>query len=590
LIVKPTAGTTTAPVFTPREFVNWHRNVRRTLPTVRPTNLAELVAAVRQIQSRGEVAGVSGSGWSFTNCVVGTRTQSLIDTSALNATLGALVPDLIDDRTGDGRRLVHVEAGIKLYDLNCRLDALGLALPTLGGSRGQSLAGVLNTGVHGGDVALPPIADAVRAIHLVGPGGQQWWIEPAIGCVTSRRILERARARGILDPTLKNVYDDDWFNALLVAMGCAGVVYSVVVECRPAFRLRQTIVGESWSVAQRRIRDLSSRDRRPRFLEINVNPTDSSCRVTVRDETVEPDRAPPASSGPSIGAIALAVGLVGPGALGLFFGAIGDYIARTTAEITALGLVPFAGPALQVKKTAEALKPVTDAHRLLVELGLAAVDPNNPRRIADVLPTAINLIWAIGAFVVSGRTLVDALQRELTNQQRPDGIRVGKSFQIMTGQPPCTTSGVQNHDETDRLVESYEYAVATSRCIAFIDRLIAVVAEQRGGSDAIVVNLNLRFTGRTRATLGMSKFDSTCHVEIYTFRGLRGNDAFKRRLHEVVTEFDAIPHLGQLHLANEAAVFREIGALERWRTVLRAISGGNQMFWSTFAMERGFLP
>src|SRR3954470_19281088 len=145
---KPTSGaveihdgSATPPVFTPTEFVNWHHNIRKTVPTVRPANLAELVSAVRLIQSRSQFVGTAGSGWSFTDCVVGKRTQAGVDTSGLNATLWGLIRTSLGDRTKDGKPLVHVEAGIKLYDLNCRLDGFGLALPTMGGSRGQSLAG-----------------------------------------------------------------------------------------------------------------------------------------------------------------------------------------------------------------------------------------------------------------------------------------------------------------------------------------------------------------------------------------------------------------------------------------------------------------
>jgi hypothetical protein len=81
--------------------------------------------------------------------------------------------------------LYHVEAGVKIWDLYCRLDAgddgvgasLAGALPdykgpwamaTLGGAGGQTIVGAISTGTHGGDVHVPPIADAVQALHLVG--------------------------------------------------------------------------------------------------------------------------------------------------------------------------------------------------------------------------------------------------------------------------------------------------------------------------------------------------------------------------------------------------------------------------------------
>ncbi|NYI04565.1 FAD-binding protein [Allostreptomyces psammosilenae] len=588
LVVKPWDAPEDTPRFVRTEFVNWHRNIRRSLPTARPTDLAQLVSAVRRAGPR---VGVAGSGWSFTDCAVDAGTRSLIDTSGLGEVLQGVLPDALDDQPGRrDRHLVHVEAGIKVHELNRRLDRLGLALPTLGGSRGQSLAGVLSTGVHGSDVSLPPIADAVRAIHLVGAGGRQWWIEPATAPLTTREGIDRAKARGALDPSLRQVWDDQWFNAALVAMGCAGVIYSVVLQCRPAFRLRSTTTAEPWSRAQRRVADLSLPDRRPRYLEINVNPADHSCRVVVREETTEPVRLPAASAAPSVGAVAAAVGLVGPGALGVLPAAIGAYVARTTAEIGALLAVPVAGPVLAAQRTEQALRPVEDAHRLLLELNLAAVDPHDPRRVADVLPTAINLLWAIGAFVVPGRALVDRLQSTLTAQQRPEGTTVGPSFRVMTGQPDSAEDGSQNHDETERLVESHEYAVPASRAVAFVDRLLSVIGGLRAGPDALIANLNLRFTARSRATLAMQRFDRTCHVEIYTFRGLRGNDAFRARLGEVVREFAAVPHWGQFHSPTEATPWARDGALDRWRTVMRALSEGDESFWSDFARARGLLP
>ncbi|MEM9191050.1 MAG: FAD-binding protein [Myxococcota bacterium] len=590
LVMKPSAEFQESPSVVSGEFRNWHGNIRQTLRTVQPRSLTELVSAVRDISDANENAGVAGSGWSFTNCVVDGRTDVLIDTSQLNSVLPNLVPDIIDDRAETvGNRFVHVEGGIKLFDLNCQLDAMGLALPTLGGSRGQSLAGVLGTGTHGADVDLPPIADAVRAIHLVGPGGQQWWIEPNFHAITTRQMLDDARAQGLIDPTTKNVYDDEWFNSVLVSMGCAGVIYSVIVECVPAFRLESTTIAESWTNAQTRIQNLLTAAPSPRFLEINVNPVDLSCRTVERNITTLPDSMP-TGGGPDMGAVLAGLGIIGPGALGFFFGAIGDYIARTTAEIALLAAIPIVGPVLAAKKTVEALEPVQDLHQLLIDLNLAAVHPHDDRRIAELVPTLINVLWRIGAFIIDGRTLVDQIQSALTDMERPVGTIVGPSFQVSTVQPPCTMDGSQNHAETDRLVESFDYAVSTSRAIEFVDRLVEAIRDARDRSQAIIVNLNLRFTSRTRATMGMSKFESTCHVELFTFRGIRGNRDFKRDLEDVISDFDAVPHWGQFHEPEEADVFRTMGAQPRWRNVMRLIADGNEMFWSDFARDRDLLP
>jgi FAD/FMN-containing dehydrogenase len=590
LFLKPYGGSATTPIFTDRVFTNWHGNVRRNVQAVIPRNLKELVGSIVEIGSRGGVVGIEGSGWSFTNIVANSRTQFLIDTSELNANLDRLLPSIIDNRIIDSNnRLVHVEAGVKLHELNCRLNALGLALPTMGGSRGQSLAGVISTGVHGADVSLPPVADTVRAIHLVGTGGQQWWIEPSTNPISSKSQIDRAKAQGILDPAIRVVYDDNWFNAVLVSMGCAGVIYSVIVECRPAFRLRSSTIAENWGQAQNRITSLRRASGRPRFLEINVNPSDLSCRVTVRDETTDAVFHPTSSPPPSTCEIIEAAGLIGPGAIATLLGAIGDYIGRVTAEIVALNAIPF-GQIEAAKKTAEALRPVQDLHRLISELGLASVHHSDARRVAEILPTAINLIWQIGGFVPSGRILIDQLQSMLTSQSRPEITKIDSSYKIMTDQPECPGDGTQRHDETEKLVESFEYSVSATRAIDFVNSLIAIVADMRRGNDAIVVNFNLRFTGRTRATLGMQQFARTCHVEIYTFRGIRGNPAFHTRMREVVRRFNALPHWGQLHDPIEATAFRDNGALARWQPVIRALANGNEMFWSDFARTRGLLP
>lgn len=588
LFMKPWGSSSATPRFSDRVFTNWHGNIGKDVSAVKPRNLKELVDSIVEIGRQNGVVGIEGSGWSFTDCVANSRTQFLIDTSELNASLGRFIPSIIDNRiVGSNNRLVHVEAGVKLHDLNCRLNALGLALPTMGGSRGQSLAGVISTGVHGSDVSLRPIADTVKAIHLVGAGGQQWWIEPETNPISSKSTIDRAKAQGILDPAIRVVYNDSWFNAVLVSMGCAGVIYSVIVECRPAFRLRSTTTSENWAQAQNRITALSQVSGRPRFLEINVNPSDLSCRVMVRDETMDAVFHPTSSPPPSTCEIIAMAGLIGPGAIAVFLGAIGDYIGRVTAEITGLSII---NPILAAQKTAEALRPVEDLHRLIFDLGLASVHHSDARRVAEILPTAINLIWQIGGFVPSGRIMIDHLQSMLTSRSRPEITKVDNSYKIMTDQPDCPADGTQTHNETEKLVESFDYSVSATRAIDFVNSLISIVSDLRRGNDAIVVNFNLRFTGRTRATLGMQQFARTCHVEIYTFRGIRGNAAFKTRMREVVRSFNALPHWGQLHDPIEATAFRDNGALARWQPVIRALANGNQMFWSDFARTRGLLP
>jgi len=204
------------------------------------------------------------------------------------------------------RHFVHVEAGITLYDLNFLLDDLSprLAMPTLGGSNGQTLAGVISTGVHGADFNLPPIADHIRAIHLVGPGGQEWWLERSgtnsITDPTRMAAIAADPASMLLCPDIKIEYDDQLFRAAVVSLGRFGVIYSVVVEVVPAFKLAERRTASTWEGQTGEamwVRDnlaVSGTTTVPgRFREVIVNPYANGagthdCLVTTRDITGAP--------------------------------------------------------------------------------------------------------------------------------------------------------------------------------------------------------------------------------------------------------------------------------------------------------------
>jgi hypothetical protein len=88
------------------------------------------------------------------------------------------------------------------------------------------------------------LADSVIAIHLVGIGGSQYWIEPAPG-ITDSKLL-RSLVVPDVDPD-NIIYDDQLFNACLVSMGCMGVIYAVVLRVRGAYDLIETTVETTWS-------------------------------------------------------------------------------------------------------------------------------------------------------------------------------------------------------------------------------------------------------------------------------------------------------------------------------------------------------
>ncbi len=246
----------------------------------RPTNQYELARAIQETEAEGKIARALGSGWGFSEIVLpqATALQSAeqtfagpirtfalggilgepqlqafarnfsshfgnaIDTTTLDGSLQPVLRDaLADDRDPAG--FFFVEAGMTINFLNTLLDAQNprLALRTMGGASGQTIAGAFSTGTHGGDFERPPLADAVRAIYLVGAGGVHHWIEPA------NRITDPAKLRRMF-PCLADTihYDDDMFRSVLVSLGAMGVIYAVILEVVPQYSLLQWNRWSTW--------------------------------------------------------------------------------------------------------------------------------------------------------------------------------------------------------------------------------------------------------------------------------------------------------------------------------------------------------
>lgn len=156
----------------------------------------------------------------------------MVDTQSLSRPIQAVQQALVG---APPPTVYHVEAGIKIRDLYENLDSLSYALETMGGSSGQSIAGAISTGTHGGDYQMSPLADKVLAIHLVAAGGTQYWIEPSTDRITDATLLQQ---RVVPNIALNNIiYDDATFNACLVSLGCMGIILrsrvARSVEVRP---------------------------------------------------------------------------------------------------------------------------------------------------------------------------------------------------------------------------------------------------------------------------------------------------------------------------------------------------------------------
>ena len=182
--------------------------------------------------------------------------SSIIDTRRLASSLQPgflpLASEHARAQVAAGRHFFHVEAGITISDLNTLLDHQKprLAIQASGGSPGATLAGTLSTATHGGEFYWPLLVDRVKALHLVGPGGVEWWIEG------SESIADLAALSAVYpnidsehfiagDWTFSECLEDytaqDVLRAVTVSMGTMGVIYSVVLEVVPAYGIQQRV-------------------------------------------------------------------------------------------------------------------------------------------------------------------------------------------------------------------------------------------------------------------------------------------------------------------------------------------------------------
>jgi len=227
----------------------------------KPENKTQLVKAVIEAAQGGRSIRAVGRNYSFSEVAVA---DDIVDTRALNrhlsqpypASTTRLAPGRLRDGGSDwlrkvcagdarsvGHRFVHVEAGIRIHELLDDLGKCGLALPTMGDAGAQSLAGALATGTHGGDFEVLPLVEWIRAVHLVGAGGQEWWITPEVSIFATERILELP---GWCDDG-RIVANDDAFNAVRVAVGRMGVIYSMILEVVRAYSLIEINLEHKWS-------------------------------------------------------------------------------------------------------------------------------------------------------------------------------------------------------------------------------------------------------------------------------------------------------------------------------------------------------
>ena len=216
----------------------------------RPGRLDELQEIVATAVRDGVTVRAVGAGHSWSD--VALTEGYLIETHRLSRSLEVRREE----------RLVRVEAGMRLRQLNQILAKQGLALVQMGGYDAQTVAGVISTSTHGSGIALGALPDFARSIDLVAADARVHRVERAAGPTHPAAFVRE-------HPDWELHQDDDDFDAVAVGLGCMGVIYAVTLAVTEAYWLTEIRELSTWS----RVRaDLGAALAGNRHYEVYINP------------------------------------------------------------------------------------------------------------------------------------------------------------------------------------------------------------------------------------------------------------------------------------------------------------------------------
>jgi hypothetical protein len=570
----------------------------------KPKNVQEIVDLVREAERMKLNVHAVGAAYSFEDLwtTKGSRTiptghggpvrtlDWIVDLGYLNHVLPAvtdaraagcpLTPAWKKRQLGEGvDRLVHVQAGARLYDLNRKLDEMGLSLLTMGGAQGQHLAGACSTSTHGSDYELPPMCDFVLAVHLVTKGGREVWIESKSHPVTADdAALEKAVGRN-----LDIIRDDELLHAVQVSMGRFGIIYSVVYQVRTEIRLAEYTQELPWKkVAAALAAGVGRYDGTPfgtiqsllhdpphdlcvsgpyRYFDLVLNPRKrESCwlrRRWISTRKTDLNVAPSSN----------------------FLCCTG--VANVVLHMVANALRAHAGWVGAIPVYGAFKSPEILAHA--AELDVKATHPHVTG--GEALAMSLNAIWSSQVEHELGWLIDEVTQAAVGGEMKAsmDKGRCGPNWVISAGAQDPKTLGDCYRGTSIELV----FGLGDRKYIDFIDKVL-----DEAGKHLHAGYLAVRFTRRSDALLSMhSLHEVNCSIEITSLRGVKGNKEWLDWVEATALHMGARPHWGQENSIDAARV-RSLyhGKIERWRAQCSRIVGTSNTFSSDYTRLRGLEP
>ena len=589
---------------TGRQWHNWLGNISYVVPSYfQPSSRQELVWILQQAEAERAKVKAVGSGWSFEDCAV--SEDWVVDIARLNNTITFLThpatgPTFLTAAWAArqfgaaNEKLYHVEAGISIFALNRKLHGEGLAMLTLGGSQGQTLAGAISTSTHGSDLDQPPLPGVVQAIHLVTTGGQEVWIESASEPVTAN---DRALLSTLGCADLQIVRDDELLRAAMVTVGRFGVVYSYVIKVAALYNLSEWTEELSWpSVSTALMAGIGQGNSVPvrghlgglpallsdppanlamstavsdfRFLDILISSNlkqahgDEVCWVRRRWLTHNPD-----------------VLNLGAGGNPLCHRGVANAIL--TVAGAALGAYAAQVAGIPIYGTIKAIEIGIDVTRL----NAMAHDPAISG--GEALAESLNAVWR-AQIDHELEWLVADLNRiilaEGLRKSRKEGKR-GPGWQVATGLEERADDDCYRANSIELI-----FSTATSAYIDFINGLLDNAHRFRIGG-----YISVRFSSRSGAYLSMHKVGTplAVSIEVASLHGLEGNDGWIAFAERTAKAMGGRPHWGQQNQMSALDVLTLYGIenLEAWsHQCFRVVGPSSTTFSNRYTRQRGLEP
>jgi hypothetical protein len=546
---------------------------------------------------------------------------------------------------------VHVESGKRIYQLYAELDqdakhdVDGLAqflfrfhgtnsyfgpwaLRTMGSAGGQTIVGALTTGTHGGDFRLPPLADSVAALHLVADGGKHYWIEPSAQPENGLRLTDGEKLEAVYGDVdgFEIKVDDRLFRAVLVSAGRFGVIYSVVLRAVRQFMLHEERTLLDWQDVKGLVANEHSSLYRPdnnRFLQIVVcltshhNSTRNLCGVTKRWKTKVVPAIGPAGRAERVGTLLDRQPGAPPwpqfenaGTSQPYHKDGATFIERACAD------GDFMIALLQ--QTCNELKKFVEEHAVEIGSALAAVAVVGAAGTLFALLAALAIILtallAITAALSGGGNrlgeVMDAVRIELLGRPDPLERQAGvlawqmiarlafESQQSNATLDAISYAVMDQHDYVDRScnfnVDSIEvfFRADDPMLLAFVDSLIAFELSQELRGRACIGYASLRFTAKSDALIGPSRWKRTCVVEVSALKDTDGGTQLVDYAIQLSRNknYGGILHWGQRNESSaEDIEFRFGDNLVFWRSALASITDDGRLdgFSSAFTRQTG---